>query len=501
MERQQVHCVKSKRNLRPLARARLCTMIVRSLFAMLLVSCLGLREGFGAPPPSAPPPAWPYEHEARIAEPVFGGYAQLYQAGVGQARRIVLVHGIGDNGARDFEPLVPWLVAQGFHVLAFDLPGFGRSDKTNALYSPANYAAFVKFVADRYVRRPFVLLGHSMGAVVALRYSADHPEDVERLIVMNAPGILHRLSYSSQFLAHLGMTFLPSFMNPAGRIADFAHKLFGRVERSEIDPEAILASPRLRASLLGGNPVQIAGLALVLEDFSTRLSRIEAPTLIVWGEKDTLAPVRTGKVLEAMLPRAHLVVLPNTGHVPMTENPRSLRTALGPFLSGEPAPPPPAAIVAGSDGADGGGRRARCERRTGVVFEGEYASLVINRCRQVVVRRARLGELRVLYSTVEIEDSEIGVGAATAGSPLYALSSTVIVTRGRIAGDVPLTTISSRLDLAGVWLAAREAAVVARAASSVVFSLSRLETPSGGARWLHGYYAVVPGKPLQASGR
>jgi pimeloyl-ACP methyl ester carboxylesterase len=202
-------------------------MIVRSLFAMLLVSCLGLREGFGAPPPSAPPPAWPYEHEARIAEPVFGGYAQLYQAGVGQARRIVLVHGIGDNGARDFEPLVPWLVAQGFHVLAFDLPGFGRSDKTNALYSPANYAAFVKFVADRYVRRPFVLLGHSMGAVVALRYSADHPEDVERLIVMNAPGILHRLSYSSQFLAHLGMTFLPSFMNPAGRIADFAHKLFG----------------------------------------------------------------------------------------------------------------------------------------------------------------------------------------------------------------------------------------------------------------------------------
>ncbi len=106
----------------------------------------------------------------------------------------------------------------------------------------------MKFVTDKYTRRPFTLLGHSMGAVVALRYGADHPEDLERLIVMSAPGILHRLSYSSQFVAHLGMTFLPSFMNPRGdRLADFARKILGRIERTEIEPEAILASPRLRA--------------------------------------------------------------------------------------------------------------------------------------------------------------------------------------------------------------------------------------------------------------
>ncbi len=184
----------------------------------------------------------------------------------------------------------------------------------------------------------------------------------------------------------------------------------------------------------------------------------------------------------------------------MTESPAALRATLAPFLNDEPGPPPAAperqAPPAAAD-ADAGQRHARCERRTRAVFEGgEYASLVINRCRGVVVRGARIGALRALHSTVEIEDSEIGTVGSGGGSALYARSSTLIVTGGRIAGDVPITALSSRLDLAGVQLVAREAVVVAPANASVVFSLCRLETPAG-TRFLHGYDAVVPGRPLR----
>src|SRR5207248_780716 len=140
----------------------------------------------------------------RIDEPVFGGQMVVYEAGRGNAREILLVHGIGDEAARDFRDHIAWL-QKSFHVVAVDLPGFGQSDKTNALYSPGNYARVLKVVAGRFLRGPFVLLGHSMGAVVALRYAAMYPEDVRQLVVVDAHGILHRYSVTSQYLAHLGL--------------------------------------------------------------------------------------------------------------------------------------------------------------------------------------------------------------------------------------------------------------------------------------------------------
>ena len=113
----------------------------------------------------------------RIDEPVFGGQMAVYEAGRGNAREILLVHGIGNEAARDFRDHIAWL-QKSFHVVAVDLPGFGQSDKANALYSPANYARVLKHVAGRFLRGPFVLVGHSMGAVVSLRYAATYPEEV-----------------------------------------------------------------------------------------------------------------------------------------------------------------------------------------------------------------------------------------------------------------------------------------------------------------------------------
>src|SRR6267142_1237986 len=136
-----------------------------------------------------------------IDEPVFGGQMVVYEAGRGNAREILLVHGIGPEAARDFRDHIAWL-RKSFHVVAVDLPGFGASDKANVLYSPANYALVLKHVAGRFLHGPFVLVGHSMGAVVSLRYAATYPDDVLRLAVVDAPGVLHSSSTTNQFLAH-----------------------------------------------------------------------------------------------------------------------------------------------------------------------------------------------------------------------------------------------------------------------------------------------------------
>ncbi len=421
----------------------------------------------------------------RIDEPVFGGQMVVYEAGRGNARGIMLVHGIGQEAARDYRDHIAWL-QKSFHVVAVDLPGFGASDKANVLYSPGNYARVLKHVAGRFLHGPFVLVGHSMGAVVSLRYAAMYPEDVRRLVVIDAPGVLHRYSVTSQYLAHLGLEFIPPAAEPLDWLTNLARKILAPLERLHLDPQVILSSPQLRQRLLGADPAKIAGLAVVSEDLRLELPKVRAETLIVWGAQDTLVPLRTGKVLALKLPRARLAVIEGAGHEVVLEAPDRFRAVLEPFLE-EGLPPAPAGAVAPS--AKRGDGTCRNERNR--VFEGEYGRLTLDGCRNVQIRNARVRELHVLDSTVTIDDSTIGGGE----TGLHAYSSTIVMTGGRIEGNVAITALESRLDLAAVEVEGREAALTAPKRSYVVFSLCRVRSPRTQGE-VHDFYAVTESNPL-----
>src|SRR5258706_1746053 len=339
----------------------------------------------------------------RIDEPVFGGQMVVHEAGRGNAREIMLVHGIGEEAARDFRDHIAWL-RKSFHVVAVDLPGFGASDKANVLYSPANYALVLKHVAGRFLRGPFVLVGHSMGAVVSLRYAAAYPDDVLRLAVVDAPGVLHSSSTTNQFLAHFGLEFVPPAADPADWLVDLARKLLAPLQQLHLDPQIILSSAQLRQKLLGADPAKIAGLAVASENLQQELPKVRAETLVVWGARDTLAPLRTGKVLALKLPRAQLAVIERAGHEPMLEAPERFRAVLEPFLErGLPPAPGPAAPMAKHGDAS-------CQRERNRVFEGEYDSFSLDGCEPGQIRNARVRELRIVDSTVTIDDSRIGGG-------------------------------------------------------------------------------------------
>jgi hypothetical protein len=99
--------------------------------------------------------------------------------------------------------------------------------------------------------------------------------------------------------------------------------------------------------------------------------------------------------------------------------------------------------------------------------------------------------LRVADSTVTIDDSRIGGGE----TGLYARNSTIVMTGGRIEGDVAITAIDSRLDLAAIEVEGRTAAVTAPQQSYVAFSLSRVQSPHSRGE-LHDFYTVTPKTPL-----
>lgn len=411
-------------------------------------------------------PGMPGMDMHRVEEPVFNGQIAVYEAGRGKSRSILLVHGIGADGARDYSEQIAWL-RESFHVVAVDLPGFGQSDKSDALYTPANYAAVLKHVADRFLQRPFVLVGHSMGALVSLRYAAVNPDDVERLVVMSVPGVLHRHATTSRYLASF-MGVSQSEFESLSWLARLPGKLLTPLERLGVDPYSVLADPQQRKDMLDGEPTNIAGLAAAIDDLQQELPAVRAETLIVWGGEDVITPLRIGRVLARTLPRARLEVIENASHTPMTDTPRALRAALEPFLEhGLPAPALAPAVAVTRYG------EVRCRRERDRTYEGEYGLLVLESCQNIRIRNARVHALRVLSSTVTIDDSHVG-GDKTG---MLVRNSTVVVTGGRIEGNVAVSAYASRLDFAAVEVEGRNAAIVAPRRSYIVFSMCRVKSP------------------------
>lgn len=442
--------------------------------------------------------------EVWIPEPVFDGHVYAWEAGQEHSEAIVLVHGIGSNASTDWQPLVAALASK-FHVLALDLPGFGQSDKGNQLYSPTNYAAVIRYVTGLLVDRPFSLIGHSMGGVVALRYAASYPEDVQRLIVMDVPGILHRSAYT-QSLVDTGIQIAPTFYpGQKQSMSRLAQDLLDQIVTRPIPDTLILYSAWTREKILQGDPAKIAAFALAAEDFSNLLDKVEAPTLIIWGTRDRVAPVRTGRMLAATLPHARLKLLEGIGHVPMREYPRGLTRIILKELGRVASPEKPNNTLH-KESRDANETLetpsvVTCANTAQRIFEGVYKRIKVLNCQSAVLKNVRAESVYIVGSSVAIEDSQI----VSDSLALHVSQSQVTITSTIVEADVALAIYDSRVDLAGVTLTGKTSAVTAisedqtsttpRDPEIVLFSISSVSSPHTSGK-LHGVYLVSPKSPL-----
>jgi len=428
--------------------------------------------------------------ETVVSEPIFHGKAHIFTAGPEAAPMVVLVHGLGDKGARDWDGLIT-VLARDYRIVAFDLPGFGRSSKGNELYTPENYADFLRYLmVEHFHARTFFLVGHSMGGAIALRYAARFPQDVTALVLVDVPGILHPMAYS-KYLSHLGINYLPS-VYPAqnDHLHNLASSILRFTNKAQLVPEAIIASPKLRQSFLNAEPTKIAGLALALEDFSADMPRVQAPVLLLWGGRDTVAPLRNGRVLSASLPRAQLEVFETSGHTPMDDVPERFNARIAAFLN-IPVLERRNAILQRELLRPVSTRTGTCTGQRGAIFEGEYDRITIHRCRDTLVRNARVRELRISDAAVNIEDSLIG----GADGGMRVDDARVTITSSLIKGKVAITAADAHLDIAGSRIVGTEAALVAPRKSEVLFSVSRVQSPYFYGN-LHELRTVTPGGPL-----
>jgi len=421
-------------------------------------------------------PSWGAEgangvFEECIDEPVFEGRVCTIQTNRNAKTGVLLIHGLGGSVEMDWFKTIPALSAD-FHVVAFDLPGFGKSDKGSKHYTPTRYARLAHFLADRYLNgKPYHVIGHSMGGAIALRFAAQQPLRLRRLVLIDAAGILHPLAIT-KYQAGSMLENASGVKQTRGFAERLSGKLLEQIERLPFSPTDIADTAMGRDSVLNGGPENIAALSLAGEDFSYAISTVSVPTLILWGDHDPIVPMRTGEVLAERILQARLEIIRGSGHVPMLDQTEALNTLLIKYLLASDEslsdyfhkPPPPPVFDSK--------RVSTCSGESGRVFEGDYRAIELKNCTDITIRNARVGKLSVVDSRLKLTNTNI-MGDQIG---LIANNSDITITNGKISGTVAIDASYSRLDLAGVHLSGTQASVRA-VGSKLTFSLCRVKSP------------------------
>ena len=275
---------------------------------------------------SRPMSPWPeLERYARTVRLVKNGLTlYTYDAGAGTATPMLLIHGLGDE-ADTWRHIITPLSADR-RVVALDLPGFGRSDKPERPYTIPFFQHVVIELLDTLAVQRAILMGHSLGAVIAHSTALDHPERVERLILVDGALVARSqkidLATLLFLLPGLGEWLYTRLRRDPQAAYQTLAPYYGRLdELPQVDRDFLFQRVNERVWSDGQRRAFFStfrNLARWLpgqqRDLASRLSALGVPTLVMWGEADRINPVENGRALIEYQRSAQLVVVPDAGH-------------------------------------------------------------------------------------------------------------------------------------------------------------------------------------------
>jgi pimeloyl-ACP methyl ester carboxylesterase len=222
-----------------------------------------------------------------------------------------------------FEPILP-LYEERFRCVVYDHRGSGRSDKPPLLTSMAELAGDAVRVLDELGIESAHVYGLSMGGMVAQEMAIRFPERVRGLVLgCSTSGGPRAIRPSLRELGALGAGSVRALREPGRPWLSAA--LFSDTFRRE-QPERVRELLRYFAAHRAPPYGAFAHLmASVYHDTTSRLHLIEAPTLVMHGEEDAMAPLDNARLIAARIPEASLVVVPGAGHAYGLERPELSR--------------------------------------------------------------------------------------------------------------------------------------------------------------------------------
>jgi pimeloyl-ACP methyl ester carboxylesterase len=260
---------------------------------------------------------------------------------IGSGPPLVFVHGLSGSWQNWLENIPAF--ATDHRVIAVDLPGFGESPMPREKISIAGYGRWLDALFDVLDIDGAAVVGNSMGGFIAAETAIAFAHRVERLVLVSAAGLsiehqrndgIQRALEVTENLAQYAFAWGLSradwlVRRPRGRRA-LMHFVAAHPER--LDPALV------REQINGaGKPGFVPALdALTSYPIRDRLGDIRCPTLIVWGPKDMLVPIKDAREFDRLIPDSRLHVYEDTGHVAMLEQPERFNADLRAFLTEQP---------------------------------------------------------------------------------------------------------------------------------------------------------------------
>lgn len=260
----------------------------------------------------------------------------------GRGPVVILVHGLGGFAA-SWGPTMETLSRRAT-VMALDLPGFGRSAKPRTRYGLDLFTAALDGFLEAAGAGPVGLVGHSLGAAVALSYALAHPQRVDRVAVVAGlvPGVTYQLSriYRALALRGVGEALALCGCAPVYRAA--LARCFHHPRAEEI--AFLVSCDYATRTAWAARAAYLSTLRAVRHDWEVRsaefgkaLPTLATPVLLIHGQQDPVIPPAHCQDAAQHLPRAETRWVDACGHFPQLEHPDPVNGWLGDFLVGRPA--------------------------------------------------------------------------------------------------------------------------------------------------------------------
>jgi pimeloyl-ACP methyl ester carboxylesterase len=229
---------------------------------------------------------------------------------------VVMLHGVG-GGAAAWMPQLDAIAGAGYLAVAWDAPGYGASAPVEP-YDVPNLARSLERLLDALAARRRVLMGHSMGGMVAQEAVAAFPQKIDGLVLSATSPAFGKADGAWQ------QAFLAQRLGPldAGRtMAELAPSLVAAMVGPDAEPAGVKAAIEVMARV-PGETYRRALHALVCFDRRDALAAIRVPTLAIAGERDANAPPAVMEKMAARIAGGEYRVLAGCGHLANLERPR-----------------------------------------------------------------------------------------------------------------------------------------------------------------------------------
>jgi len=221
----------------------------------------------------------------------------------GQGDPLVVLHGGGDSGKAWLQNAIE--LSKYYSIYVPDLPGFGLSQSMSDNFDLSEYVIFVEDFSQNLGLRQFHLVGHSLGGGIALHYALKFPQKIKRLVLVSSICLGKEIALWARVLSH------PIFCRLLGGATLSILKAVSWLVRLSYVPFKITNSPFLVRMSIGKSIMTLKGQTTVL---LSQLSELLAPTLLVWGAKDSIVPVSHAYAAAQLIPDCQVQVFKSCGH-------------------------------------------------------------------------------------------------------------------------------------------------------------------------------------------